>query len=99
MSENLAELERHFIQKLKDNKNGLSTSDIAQQTPTLTPEERVSLINRIIGSGDVEMCSIDGSNVTILRYHKSNLPIGASAEDQLVRFYCLAILLLFRCIR
>jgi DNA-binding Lrp family transcriptional regulator len=82
--EKLADIERKLLQKLQENKNGLSTKDIADQTQSLTPEERVTLINRLTSTGDVELLSIDGTNNTVLRYRKSTLAPGATAEEQLV---------------
>lgn len=84
MDDRLTETERLVLIKLQESKNGLSTKEITEQTPLLTPEERVKLINRLVNTGDVEMCSIEGTNTTILRYRKSSLPAGSTTEEQLV---------------
>lgn len=80
----VVEAEHQIFQQLQANRNGLSIREITDQTPLLSPEERVTLINRLTSSGDVELLTVESTNSTVLRYRKSPLPAGATREERTV---------------
>lgn len=84
-NEKLAELERLVSQKLQESKDGLSTKQITELTPDIVPKARVELINRLLANC-AEMLEVEGTKEKIFRYRKSNLPDGATPEEQCVSF-------------
>lgn len=91
-NEKIAEAERFLTQKLQETEDGLTTKQITELTSNLTPDERVTLINKLLANC-AEMLEVEGSNAKIFRYRKSNLPDGATAEEQCVS--CLRVFAIF----
>jgi hypothetical protein len=83
-SNKIEEFHQQILQELQESERGLSTDEIAQKTPTLTPGELVVLINQLTGTGNIQL--LQGSTCAILRYRKSNLPADSTREQKLVIF-------------
>lgn len=81
----LIEAEKLLMQQLEKHKNGISVKNgISTILPTLTQEQRMEVVNKVLQSRKAEVCTIGGFDDSILRHRKSKLPTTATQEDELV---------------
>jgi DNA-directed RNA polymerase III subunit RPC6 len=83
-SERLVEAEKQLIQELEKHKDGISVKGIPTILSAYTKEECTKTVNKILQSGNAEVCTIVGSDDSIIRYRKSKLPTTATQEEELV---------------